>query len=134
MHGTQVTHFAAGLTLLCGAWTLGCSKEEAPPPPPQKSAVSFVEEEEAEAPLITTAHFEALLYDMTYINVRDLLGRESDGIEKEYIPGRGTYGRTELRVWHTWRNPDDSALRAGFVSDRLFEKTPLDLPEAEEEQ
>ena len=104
----------------------------APPPPaaPEATAPPATEapappEPPAPSP-VTGEMVEKLLYGMTYENVMERFGRESDETETEYEQGTPGYTSPSVTVWHRWDNPDGSAARVGFVNQKLERKVFVD--------
>ena len=99
----------------------GCS----PPPPPPPPVV----EEVPARPVFTQRQFDAILYDMTYGQVSELLGAESTRQESTYDEGESEYVQPSLTAWHYWENEDGSFIKAGFVDKKLIEKVAENLPQ-----
>ena len=107
----------------------------APPPPAPPAAPEATAPPATEAPAppeppapspVTGEMVEKLLYGMTYENVMERFGRESDETETEYEQGTPGYTSPSVTVWHRWDNPDGSAARVGFVHQKLERKVFVD--------
>ena len=96
--------------------------EAAAPPAPESPAPP---EPSAPAP-VSREMVDKLLYGMTYENVMERFGRESDETETEYDQGTPGYTSPSVTVWHRWDNPDGSAVRVGFVNHKLERKVFVD--------
>ncbi len=110
----------AGLIMLTAV--AGCSPPPPPPPPP-------VVEEIPARPVFTQRQFDAILYDMTYGQVSEILGAESTRQESTYDEGESEYVQPTLTSWHYWENEDGSFIKAGFVDKKLIEKVAENLPQ-----
>ena len=105
----------------------------APPPPAPPAAPEATAPPATEAPAppeppapVTGEMVEKLLYGMTYENVMERFGRESDETETEYDQGTPGYTSPSVTVWHRGDNPDGSAARVGFVNQKLERKVFVD--------
>jgi hypothetical protein len=98
----------------------GCS----PPPPPPPPVV----EEIPARPVFTQRQFDAILYDMTYGQVSEILGAESTRQESTYDEGESEYVQPSLTAWYYWENEDGSFIKTGFVDKKLIEKSAENLP------
>ena len=107
----------------------------APPPPAPPAAPEAAAPPAPEAPEppeppapapVTGEMVDKLLYGMTYENVMERFGRESDETETEYEQGTPGYTSPSVTVWHRWDNPDGSAARVGFVNQKLERKVFVD--------
>ncbi|NLV42809.1 MAG: hypothetical protein GXY15_16480 [Candidatus Hydrogenedentes bacterium] len=119
---------AAGLAALIAL--RGVPSAPAPPAAPEAAAPPAPEAPEppeppAPAP-VTGEMVDKLLYGMTYENVMERFGRESDETETEYEQGTPGYTSPSVTVWHRWDNPDGSAARVGFVNQKLERKVFVD--------
>ncbi len=76
-------------------------------------------------PAITQEMVEKLLYGMTYEQVAEKFGGESDEMGSEYDRGKAGYTAPFVTVQHVWKNPDGSRVRAGFVNGKLESKAYL---------
>lgn len=91
-----------------------------PEPPSEKPELKAPPEEPPPQPrMVTAEEYNELLTGMTYWQVVDIIGDESDESSSEYHPGVEGYTHPSLTVWHEWRNEDGSFVRLGFVSDKL---------------
>lgn len=108
--------------LLCLSAITGCSAP-APPPPPIEAP------EAPRAPVFTQTQYDAILYDMTYGQVMDILGTESTRQESTYNEGESDYVKPSLTAWHYWENEDGSYIKAGFTDKKLVEKSADKLPQ-----
>ncbi len=77
---------------------------------------------------------DKLLYGMTYAQVVEKTGCEADETESEYDWGEAGYTSPTLTVWRTWKNPDGSLLKVGFVDEKLDQKRFVTRDQPEEEQ
>jgi len=113
--------------LMAAAALPGC-KQPGPPPTPPKP---FVEEAAPPkpAPVFTRSQFGKLLYDMTYKQVRDVLGADSTRQESTYDKGESGYTQPSLTAWHVWENKDGSTIKLGFINKKLVKmEASDDLP------
>jgi hypothetical protein len=120
---------AAGLAALAALrGTQSAPEPETPPAPPAVApAPEAAEPPEPPAPApISREMVDKLLYGMTYENVMERFGRESDETETEYDSGTPGYTSPSVTVWHRWDNPDGSAARVGFVNKKLERKVFVD--------
>ncbi len=88
--------------------------EELPPPPP--------EPEPEEEPLITKAEFDSLRSGMTLQQVLQIIVDPESETHSEFDEGIPGYTQPSVTVWYTWKNPDGSSARLGFVRKELTEK------------
>ncbi len=90
--------------------------EELPPPPPPP------EPEPEEEPLITKAEFDSLRSGMTLQQVLQIIVDPESETHSEFDDGIPGYTQPSVTVWYTWKNPDGSSARLGFVRKELTEK------------
>lgn len=102
----------------------GCGAPPPPPPPPA------VEEDPPPPPrpVFTQAQFDALLFGMTYPQVRDALGAEANRQESTFDEGQSEYVQPSVTAWYYWENEDGSFIKLGFVEKKLTDKVSENLP------
>ncbi len=110
---------------------ISLTKEPEPAPAPAPIAVSVPVPavppvvEPPPRPVVTQEMVEKLLYGMTYEQVAEKFGGESDDMGSEYDRGTAGYTSPTVTVFHVWKNPDGSRARVGFVNGKLESKTYL---------
>ena len=122
---------AAGLVAVIAL--RGAPTATPPPQPPAAPEAAAPPAPEAAKPPgppapapISREMVEKLLYGMTYENVMERFGRESDETETEYDSGTPGYTSPTVTVWHRWDNPDGSVARVGLVNHKLERKVFVD--------
>lgn len=120
---------AAGLAAVIALRGTQSAPEPETPPAPAAAAPAPESAEPPEPPApapISREMVDKLLYGMTYENVMERFGRESDETETEYDQGTPGYTSPSVTVWHRWDNPDGSAARVGLVNHKLERKVFVD--------
>ncbi len=71
---------------------------------------------------ITEDEIDKLYLGYTYEELEDLFGISADERESEYRRDATGYTAPHTIVWYTWKNPDDTVIRLGFINNKLERK------------